>query len=390
MAVLAATVVALSAGLRAQQRPVYRSATENILVDVQVVDRRGDPVHGLNAADFRVRIDRSDRTVVSADLIDHRVGKQLPSVRGGLSLLNWPADAPRAFVVAIDESSFHARHAPAAVRAARRFIENLTPADHVGLYTYPVHGPQLELTADHNSVLRQLDSVVGVLDVPRSNYRVSLSEVVDITGGQVDVLERVVKRECPVQPCYREIDALVRELAVAFELQVSQSVGGLRTLIRTLATFPARKIVVLISGGLLASDRVGGRPDVGALIQQVGEEASRSNIALFVIHLDSSFIEAFSAGGGTVGASFMRESAALAAGLERFAGTAGGALFRVEAGNGDYAFERVLRETSAYYLLGVESLPPDRDGRPHYLDVRVDRSSVEVRHRRSVLIPGGK
>ena len=41
-------------------------------------------------------------------------------------------------------------------------------------------------------------------------------------------------------------------------------------------------------------------------------------------------------------------------GLEMIAGKAGGVLLRVEAGTGESAFGRVLRETSAYYLLGVE------------------------------------
>jgi hypothetical protein len=83
----------------------------------------------------------------------------------------------------------------------------------------------------------------------------------------------------------------------------------------------------------------------------------------------------------------MRESAVLGAGLDRMAGTAGGALIRVEAGSGDYAFDRVLRETSAHYLLGVEALQADRDGQAHAITVRVNRRSTDVRHRRFVVIP---
>ena len=44
---------------------------------------------------------------------------------------------------------------------------------------------------------------------------------------------------------------------------------------------------------------------------------------------------------------------------------AGGALFKVQVGSGEYAFDRVLREISAYYMLGVEPADEDRDGRPH-------------------------
>lgn len=67
----------------------------------------------------------------------------------------------------------------------------------------------------------------------------------------------------------------------------------------------------------------------------------------------------------------MRESTALGAGFDRFAGIAGGAL------------------TSACYLLGIEVEPDGRDGRPHFIDVDVDGGGAEVRSRRTVLIPRG-
>jgi hypothetical protein len=137
----------------------------------------------------------------------------------------------------------------------------------------------------------------------------------------------------------------------------------------------------------MASDRVGARPDVGGLISELGRQAARVNAILYVLHLDNSFIDAFSAKGGGARPSVMRESGVLGAGLDRMAGTAGGALIRVEAGTGDYAFDRVLRETSAHYLLGVEALPVDRDGELHTINVRVNRRNTDVRHRRFVVIP---
>jgi hypothetical protein len=140
-----------------------------------------------------------------------------------------------------------------------------------------------------------------------------------------------------------------------------------------------------VSGGLLASDRVGARPDVGGLIAEIGRRAARVNAVLYVLHLDNSYLDAI--GGGTARPSMMRESGVLGAGLDRIAGTAGGTLIRVEAGTGDYAFDRVLLETSAHYLLGVSVRDTDRDGEPHIIDVRVDRRRADVRHRRYVVIP---
>ena len=55
------------------------------------------------------------------------------------------------------------------------------------------------------------------------------------------------------------------------------------------------------------------------------------------------------------------------------AGGAGGAVMRVMAGTGDSAFDRVLRETSAHYVLGVAVDEADRNGRAHAIAVRLKR-----------------
>jgi hypothetical protein len=76
-----------------------------------------------------------------------------------------------------------------------------------------------------------------------------------------------------------------------------------------------------------------------------------------------------------------------ATGLEMVAGTAAGAVIRVRGTSPDVAFDRVLRETSAYYVLGVEGREEDRDGRPHPIRVRVKRKGADVRSRSEVTIP---
>jgi len=75
--------------------------------------------------------------------------------------------------------------------------------------------------------------------------------------------------------------------------------------------------------------------------------------------------------------------------LDRFSAAAGGARIHVPVGAGEFAFERVLRETSGVYLLGVEPQDADRDGRPRKLRVRLTRSAAGdaiVRHRRWVVV----
>jgi hypothetical protein len=73
--------------------------------------------------------------------------------------------------------------------------------------------------------------------------------------------------------------------------------------------------------------------------------------------------------------------------LEEFSGASGGALMRVATGSGEFALDRVLRETSSHYLLGVEPDASDRDGRLRQLRVKVNRSGATVRSRLWVRVP---
>ena len=63
---------------------------------------------------------------------------------------------------------------------------------------------------------------------------------------------------------------------------VTQRLASFRALLTALSGSPHRKTVVLISGGMVSSDRPGGRPDIGAeLGTLVGQEAARANATVY-------------------------------------------------------------------------------------------------------------
>ena len=88
--------------------------------------------------------------------------------------------------------------------------------------------------------------------------------------------------------------------------------------------------------------------------------------------------------------SLFRDSGMFATGLEMVAGAAGGDVLRVQGATPDKAFDRILRETSAYYLVGVEPADADRDGKTHYIRVKVKAKGALVRSRTVVVIPARK
>jgi VWFA-related protein len=400
--------VAIALQAAPPQPPQFRSSVDRIVIDVQVVDAEGRPLESLTAADFEVKLDQHVRPVAIAQFmraayIDTPAGGAPVAPGTSAATANLENSGRRDFILALDESSFRASEAPAVMRAARAFVQALAPGDRVGLFTYPAAPKMFPLTPDHTSVSMELSRVVGTYEAPQSHFHLSPSEVIDIESGDSELVKNIARRECLPQPiyqaeCLKAIPGDANLIAQAYESLTAASTKALRLLLAALHQDPSRKTVVVISGGLLASDRVGGRPDVSGIIELLAAEAASARATLYVLHMDSSFLNSFSVSNGAGSArtaagaarSSLRESSALGAGLDRLAGATGGTMIRVEPGGEDRAFRRILRETAAYYLLAVEPSADDRDGRMHYISVRVNVRGAEVRARRTVIIPAAR
>jgi len=390
---LGAAVLA-SGSPQEQQKPVLRSGVELLIVDAQVIDRDGQPIATLRPEDFEVELGGKKRRVVSAEVVRYgaaaaaSAATPAPAANVAPAAPEPKAPVGRRFILAVDEHSFRMASARAAMHAAARFVNRLEKTDLVGLYTYPTGTAHTDLTNDHATVLKAIERVTGLLDPPISQYKLSRSDITDISSGDTEVLNRIAIRECgpPGIQCRKPILMEATALAGYLEMQIAQSLNGLSNLIKGLGQVEGRKTLVLISGGLFASDRASGRVNTGSDIRAVGREAARANTTLYALHMDTNFIDSFTERGGPPSTLF-RDTAALAAGLEQVAGAAGGAVIRVQGGTGDYAFDRVLRENSAYYLLGVELEPADRTGESQVIRVRVRQKGATIRSRSIVIVP---
>jgi VWFA-related protein len=369
------------------QLPTVKSGVELIAVDVEVVAGNGEPIAGLLPADFDVRIDGKPRRVVSADFVRY----DTTAANATTVTPDEPAPPPprRLYLVAIDEHSFGQASVRAAMKAAAGFVDRVRPEDLVGVYAYPTGAAHVDFTTDHVQVKAALAKIQGLFEPPRSEYHISLSEVMDITANDAQVFAKVVARECQAGDitCPPGVRAEALALGSELENRVAQSLGGLRSLIAGLADVPERKTVVLVSGGLIASDRMGGRPDVTGESIITGREALRANVNLYVLHMDTSFLDAYSVNAPQNMSTIFRDNTASARGLDLVAGGAGGTVLSVLAGTGDSAFDRVLKETSAHYVLGVAVDEADRNGRDHSISVRTKRRGAMLRSRTLVMIP---
>src|SRR5204862_2435681 len=132
----------------------------------------------------------------------------------------------------------------------------------------------------------------------------------------------------------------------------------------------------------------GGRPSLGDVGREVGQAAAEANAAIYTLFYDQLSSEraalARRARRATDGP---RDAAILSRPLQQIADASGGAFLSIPQGNGAFAFDRILKETTAYYLLGVEPDPKDRDGKAKELRVKVNAPGATVRGRAWVVLP---
>ena len=404
---LAAALVALCVGATSARQTVFRSVVDVIAVDVQVVDGNGNPIGRIGPDAFQVSINGQRRKVVSAQFISQAPVTDDPAEPRP------PEGRGRTFILAVDSGSFEVGAERGPIEGAQSFVQHLDANDRIGLFVYPT-GSQIAPTTQRAPITISLGRVTGQKDPLRTHYNLRPWEIVDITAqmsnpnsfltatrtaenpatvesGTVMELDPVLKiqvRECPEDPdCPSKIYAEGIQLATQLERQVQTSLGGLEALLRALEKIPGRKAVVLVSAGLLVSDRSAGRPDVGDIARVMGQTAARANATVYTVHIDTTAGVGAASQKAPGSSELARDRALYGNWLSDFSQSAGGRLIYVPVGTADFAFDRILRETSAYYLLGVEPAAADRDGKPRKLDVKIKRRGLSVRSRQWVVVP---
>lgn len=374
--------IAMAAGLGAAalQQPTFHGGVDVIAVDVQVIDRDGFPIVDLTPDKFHVTVDGRPRQVVSAALVGTALRRETTGARGrtGQPLVPRPELAPPdtvlqempPIVLAFDCLSFSPAAEFHVVQLARDFVSRLDPTQRVGLLAYPI-GPKVDPTTDHSVVADAIGQIRG----QKAPTHLLPSQIVDGSA-----------HPCALCPPLADPFTQAQELEAQGRIQL----GTLEELMRNLGQVKGRKVVVLVSAGMVVSDRIGFRPDLGEYGMRVGKVAAEANVTVYSLFIDKNLFTRMSAerrNAPSTDQSIFRDGNILGRMVDQVSGASGGEMFRSITDDGAYAFDRLLRETSAYYLLGVEVAERDRDGRTHELKVKVDAPRATVRGRAWVVVP---
>ena len=379
-------------GAQAQQPPVFRTGINFVRVDTIVTDKQGNPVVDLAPADFEVFEDGKPQVVETFRLI--RVsgtpepgGERPREIKSDFDQeTEAQRDDVRIFVFFLDD--YHVRKgASMGVREPLiRFIRNnLGPLDMIGIM-YPLTPvTMLTLTRNHESIIREIEKFEGRKFEyrPRNQFEEQYSmypaEVVERLRNQVSLtaLEGLMVKLGGLREG-RKAAILVSEGYTNYlPPQLRDPIAempGVRN--------PARGRTGLGDGSMVEERKqFFDDLDVNNWIKEVFNAANRGNTAIYA--LDPRGLAVFEydinegVGQRTDRTMLNNTMATLQVLSEETDGRA-----IVNRNDLEGGLKQVVRDSSAYYLIGYNSSQAPSDGKFHEIKVKVKRPGLQVRARK--------
>ena len=321
------------------QPPTFRTEANLVRVDVTVVDRHGEPVAMLTADDFSVEEDGVPQAIQSFKFVSAD-GQPAPGDGDSLTIRSQEhaaaeaaKDDVRVFVIFWDE--YHISRFAEAIKGRKALTDFVStafgPADLVALMDPLLPVDALKFTRDR----RELSQKIGKLEGRFGIYTPTRSAAED------NMLER------------RDVARVRSEVTISALKSAAVHLGSIKE---------GRKSIIFVSQGLtgLGMDQL-------TLIQELTETANDNNTAIYTVD----------PAGLTGGSADVLRTIAESTGAEAF----------VNTNSPERGLRQVVREASAFYLLGYSSARNPLDGKFHKIGVKVKRSGIDVRARRGYWAP---
>ena len=373
--------------------PVFRTGIDFVRVDVIVSDRNGNPVADLKQTDFEVNEDGKPQNVETFKLVKLD-GGAMPTADGPPRPIRNDDDESaeaarddvRLFAVFLDDYHVKEGSSLSARTAISRWVETqLGPSDMIGVM-HPLESiDQVRMTRNHSIISRAIQQFRG----RKGNYTPQNDFEQNYANYPAETVEQVRN-----QVSLSAIKALIVHM------------GGLKE---------GRKALVLVSEGysniLPASlrDPIASMPGLGNpqrgnagaglndpnearyaffagqdlefFMQGVYEVASQNNVSIYAVDPRGLPVFEFDIDqpvNPTTDSQFLAstQNTLRALAVE----TDGRAI--LNRNDLDVGMKQIIKDSSAYYLLGYTSTQAKSDGKFHSISVKVKRPGVQVRSRK--------
>lgn len=391
------TAPAASTSFPAQNNGLVLHAQTNVvLVDVRVTDKRGQPVTGLQAGDFRVLEDGIEQKISSFSV--ENIG-QLASATGEnaapptIDLGKLPSTATaaqvnrlvqdhRLVVLFFDLTSMPVDDLLRAVRAAENFVrKQMTPADLVTVTTY---SSDLRVVQNFTNDRDELHKAIESIRIGESATLADQGEI-GAAGGTNANGEEIVTQDTS--------EAFTPDETEFNIFNTDEKLAALESMADLLRGVPGRKSVIHFSSGI---ERTG--IENQAQLRATIDAANRANVSFYTV--DARGLVGLPPGGDASSASptgttiytaaaTTSQMSSLDEGRETLASLAADTGGRTFYDMNDFgpAFTGVQQDNSTYYLLGYSPSNAKSDGRFRRIRVEVNRAGVRVQARPGYYAP---
>ena len=275
-----------------------------------------------------------------------------------------------------------------------RFIrDQLGPLDMIGVMYPLMPVSMLTLTRDHESVIREIERFEGrKFDYrPRNTFEEQYSmypaEIVERVRTQVSLsaLEGLAVRLGGLREGRKAVVLVSEGYSFYLPPQLRDPVAEMPGLGN-----PARGRPTL-GEGTVAEERKQffDSADMQHELQQVYSAANRANTAIYTLDPRGLAVFEFDLG-ENVGTGFDRQALQATQDTLRTIAEETDGRAIVNRNDLEGGLRQVVRDTSAYYLLGYNSTQAPSDGKFHEIKVRVKRPGLQVRARKGYVAPKGK
>jgi VWFA-related protein len=374
----------------ADEQPVFRAGINFVRVDVIVTDKQGNPVVDLKQEDFEILEDNKRQAVETFRLV--KIDTQRPmETRSPIRTRNEEETAAanedaRIFVFFLDDYHVRLGNSMASRRPLTEFVQNQVAGNDLLAVMYPLAPlDTVTLTRDHASVIRMLERFEG----RKFNYTPRNSAE-----------ERYAQQPTEV------VETIRRQVSLSALEGLAVKLGSLRE---------GRKAIVLVSEGYTAllppqlrdqnaqmpgmgnpnrgnptagegniyEDRAkfGASLDVQRELQNVFDAANRNNTAIYSVDPRGLATGEFDIN-ENVGFRTSNESLTATQDTLRILSDETDGRAIVNRNDLAKGMQQIMRDSSAYYLLGYNSSQAPQDGKFHAIKVRVKRPGTQIRARK--------